>query len=693
MTPEILVERYEVEILLTHKSGERSLKAWDHQGKLPVFLREYDLHKPLNQERLGRYLRQAALLQQLTHPRIPALLDQQQSASSLLLVWQYIPGQSLADRQLTGWISDEAQAIALAEQILQSLVYLQQFNGPQLSFGLEPHHLLLDGLDRVWLTDFGGFQPVNLLRTLGLTLIRLLTGRTLGQLPFIDNKPAYQSFVSISNGFSRWLDVLLDSGDRRGFSQPEKALETLWKLQGKVWQPAAPPRRLPPVLPVGELIAPAGPWPLDELIDGHYRLQRLLGQGPGSWKYAGRDLELKQDVILKVLPLDDANAERLEPFQHHAAGLQELHHPQIPRFLRAFVTRTGGRAYWVIVHVLIAGQTLRDRYEGGWRPAAAELWDIIRQTLRILSYLHRLHPPRAHGNLHPANLVVNSFGRIWLTDFALTQVEPGQDLHDLAASLIYLLSGSQAGEFLAGELTLHFADGSPVSARIQTWLRRMLQAEPGQSFAHADQAAEALEAALTEPRVQPPVARPPRSPIRTAHKRGANISWEASVEQLRALGLHTELLADGGLELECPESKELSQWGRSKTIGMLFSPLRLLEESQARQAQNSKFFPLSGHRLEFGPEDIRLLKGFSSSGDKEILAIDWPHLLQAGLTPAPPKLLAALKDKVAPPSGTNFRLFHLLLAQQAKNAHCLLFLPPKSIPMLNQLIKQQLARA
>lgn len=702
MSSEVLLDRYQIDSVLAQHEGERSLKALDRQSEQPVFIREYDLGNALNQERIGRFQRQASLLKQLAHPRIPALLDWVQTDSRFILISQFVAGQNLAMRMHAGWKPQEKDGLRIAEQLLQILSYLQRYNPPLLTFDLRPEKLILDHFERIWLADFGGLQPVNELQSLAMTLIRLLTGRELQQLPKVKDKPAFHSFVSISNEFARWLDLLLESSDKRGFGSADKALEMLWKLQGKTWQAPPVPQPGPLAQPTAPEARPLdqGPWPAETRIESQYRLRQFLGKGQGTWKYSGWDTSLKQDVVIKLMPLPAGQAQdasTLAPYAEQARYRQSLHHPQIPRLLRAFTTELDGQPYWAIVSVLIAGQTLKDKFESGWRPASAELWDLTRQILKILAYLHTRQPPRAHGHLNPSNLVVNNFGRVWLIDFSLLPSEPATDLYDLAASLIFLLSGSQPGEFLAGGLKFRFADGASFPVQIETWLRRMLQTDPSQRLTSAAEALAAFDDALLA--AQPVKAPEPvlilpgkvRSTPIKAKKTAAGLSWEACVDQLRALGLHSDLLNGGGIELQCPESKELSQWNRSKTIGMLFSPLRLLEESQEKSRQSSKFFPLSGHRLEINPEDIRLLKGETASGDKELLAIYWSQLLQARLTPAPPKLLAALKDKVTPPPGTNFRLFHLLLTNKAQNAHCLLFLPPKSVPPLSQLLRQQLA--
>lgn len=684
-----MLDRYLIKSVLSQREGKRSLKAQDRQSGHAVFIREYDLRYDLNLQRLERFKRQAELLRQIHHPRIPALLDALQSEQHLILVSQFLPGQTFSARLATGWKPQQKEVLAIAEQLLQILSYLQRYNQPLLTFELRPDKLLVDSLERVWLADFGCLQPINALQETGVSLVQLLTGLDPEQLPLVNGKPSLQSCSLISQEFAHWLEGLLEASPRHS---PDKALESLWKLQGKAWEQ---PLFFRKPSPKTQHESPEGPWPLDSLLEGHYKLRQVLGQGQGSWKYTGWDSTLKQDVVIKLQPLPEhlgQNPEALENYLAQARQLQSLHHPQIPRFLRAFVTEQQGQSYLALVHVLVGGETLKDKFESGWRPAAAECWDLTRQLLKLLEFAQARQ--QAHGNLTPSNLVVNKFGRVWLVDFGLLQAEPSQDLYDLAASLIFLLSGAQPGEFLAGSLHLRFADGKSCPAQLESWLRRLLQAEPGQELRSAAEALKAFEQALLDSQpakiIEAPALIQVASP-RKSRTKDAALPWEAGVEQLRALGLRSQLLQGGGIELHCPESKELSQWNRSKTIGMLSSPLRMFEEFQEKSRQKSKFFPLSGHRLEISPDDIRLLKGSSSSNEYEILAMYWSQLLHAKLTPAPPKLLEALKNKVLPPAGTNFRLFHLQLSNQAQNSHCLMFLPPKAIPPLTQLIHQQLA--
>ena len=146
MSFELLMDRYQIDSVLSQREGKRSLKAVDRANGHFVFIREYA--QAQNSDRRERLARQADLLKRMSHPRIPALLDYVETEDRLLLISQFVPGQTLAARLAAGWKPQEKDALGLAEQLLQILSYLQSYELSQLSFDLSPDKLLVDALDR-----------------------------------------------------------------------------------------------------------------------------------------------------------------------------------------------------------------------------------------------------------------------------------------------------------------------------------------------------------------------------------------------------------------------------------------------------------------------------------------------------------------------------------------------------------------
>jgi serine/threonine protein kinase len=103
-------------------------------------------------------------------------------------------------------------------------------------------------------------------------------------------------------------------------------------------------------------VAPASLAPGTSL--GPYRIQELIGAGGMGVVYRARDLQLKRDVAIKVLPGDLAgDPDRLRRFEQEARSLAALSHANI--LAVHDIGRREGEPY--IVSELLEGATLRER--------------------------------------------------------------------------------------------------------------------------------------------------------------------------------------------------------------------------------------------------------------------------------------------------------------------------------------------
>src|SRR3974377_1829536 len=93
-----------------------------------------------------------------------------------------------------------------------------------------------------------------------------------------------------------------------------------------------------------------------------YEIIAPLGAGGMGEVYRARDVALKRDVAIKVLPEDwSRDPERLQRFELGAQSTAALNHPNIVSIFR--VGQHDGRPY--IVTELLQGETLRDRLRRG----------------------------------------------------------------------------------------------------------------------------------------------------------------------------------------------------------------------------------------------------------------------------------------------------------------------------------------
>jgi serine/threonine protein kinase len=210
------------------------------------------------------------------------------------------------------------------------------------------------------------------------------------------------------------------------------------------------------------------PLPVGHLLDGRYRIHKLLGVGGMGRVYLANDTRLaNRPVAVKEMILGDGVQERkaIEDFQREASVLARLSHPSIPQIIDYFGEQ--GRHYLVMEYV--AGGDLQhqlDEMGVGARMPEARVLEIARQLLDVLQLLHDQKPPIVYRDLKPANIMIDHNGRAMLIDFGIarflppggrgTQIgsvgyappeqylgkmESRSDLYALAATMHHLLTG------------------------------------------------------------------------------------------------------------------------------------------------------------------------------------------------------------------------------------------------------------
>jgi tetratricopeptide (TPR) repeat protein len=226
-----------------------------------VALKELRLSRVEDWKSVELFEREARVLASVRHPAVPAYIDhfslEQPSGPVFYLVQQLAPGRSLEELVASGWRADEAEARRIAEAVLDILDALHGRAPPVYHRDIKPQNVLREEGGKIWLVDFGAVRdvyrsttvggstvagtfgymapeqlhgvarPESDLYGLGATLIFVLSGQTLGQMPQRKLKADFRSRVRVSAHFRVWLEKMLEPAPEDRFLAAVAALKAL----------------------------------------------------------------------------------------------------------------------------------------------------------------------------------------------------------------------------------------------------------------------------------------------------------------------------------------------------------------------------------------------------------------------------------------------------------------------------------
>lgn len=264
-TTQILQGRYQLHKQLGNNAGRQTWLAIDLKTSPaePVTVKLLAFSPQMQWDEFKLFEREASVLKQLNHPRIPNYRDyfslDKQTGAGLCwfgLVQDYIPGYSLQQLLDDGKRFTEAQVRSLATQVLEILTYLHGLKPPVLHRDIKPSNLILREDEQIYLVDFGavqnsaavegvtftvvattGYAPLEQfwgkaveafdLYALGATLIHLLTGVPPADLPQRNLRIQFKDQVSINLAFLSWIESLTEPDLNLRLSTATQALEAL----------------------------------------------------------------------------------------------------------------------------------------------------------------------------------------------------------------------------------------------------------------------------------------------------------------------------------------------------------------------------------------------------------------------------------------------------------------------------------
>ncbi|HFD39962.1 MAG TPA: serine/threonine protein kinase, partial [Anaerolineae bacterium] len=155
----------------------------------------------------------------------------------------------------------------------------------------------------------------------------------------------------------------------------------------------------------------------DTLLNGHYRILRLLGRGGFGFVYAAQDTLLEETVAIKeLIPALIGDEIMLKRFLAEARATMRLTDRHIVRTYNVFEENHN---YYIVMEYM-AGGTLEERLrEGGPLP----MDDAVRMAIDVCAGLTCAHEEGVvHCDLKPANILFDVQGRAKVADFGIAHV-------------------------------------------------------------------------------------------------------------------------------------------------------------------------------------------------------------------------------------------------------------------------------
>jgi eukaryotic-like serine/threonine-protein kinase len=194
---------------------------------------------------------------------------------------------------------------------------------------------------------------------------------------------------------------------------------------------------------------------------GPYEVLAPLGAGGMGEVYRARDVRLRREVAVKVLPEGlSQDQDRLRRFEQEALAASALNHPNILT-IHDIGSHSG---FPYVVFELLEGQTLRERLSRGALPQDK----AIDYAIQVANGMAAAHGKGiVHRDLKPDNIFVTTDGRVKILDFGLAKLTHPERETDRSSEAETFTVGTEAGVVMGtvGYMSPEQVRGLPADAR------------------------------------------------------------------------------------------------------------------------------------------------------------------------------------------------------------------------------------
>lgn len=279
---------------------------------------------------------------------------------------------------------------------------------------------------------------------------------------------------------------------------------------------------------------------LGRTLGQQYQLVELISHSEKNLVYKGFQPAENRYVAVKVLsPARAIDSVSVQQFQQELQLISGLSHPNI---LPVYDYGRQDEILYYVTQFVEGGVTLSDKLPLYHAPHRAR--PVIQALTNALDYVH--HQNLLHGNLKPANILIDENGQPLLTDFgafqhvgAASEASPYQSPEQAwggpvdARTDVYAL-GALLYHMLIGEPPTIGAIPSPRSKRpdlpigVEKVILKAMAHQPDQRFQSAGELSRAFDAAIGMTAPAPAVTRPtspPPAPASAPQKSNRRLFW------------------------------------------------------------------------------------------------------------------------------------------------------------------------